>query len=68
MKNDNRRTENKKRLERMPFGTFLYLMINIPHLFLLQRILKCVVQYLMTAYPALLVVQTLLQINQPVKE
>jgi hypothetical protein len=45
MKNDNRRTENKKRLERMPLGTLLYLMINIPHLFLLQRILKYVVQY-----------------------
>jgi hypothetical protein len=30
MKNDSRRTENEKRLERMPFGTVLYLKINVP--------------------------------------
>jgi len=30
MKNDSRRTENEKKYERIPFGTFLYLKIKVP--------------------------------------
>ena len=33
IKNDSTNTVNEKRLERMPFGNFLNLKINIPHLF-----------------------------------